>query len=103
MEDNGGRNYSIKNIIGFVEYPQSEIKETLDGSYPDNDIIVMLGLDNCETENLLDSEFQPKIKPGQDRMKVNGKMYQITYSGVDGGFQKKNIMVILKGNISKNN
>lgn len=100
MEDFDNKTYEVFSFVGFVEYQnaiKSELEETAQGAYNKAEVTVTAGIDNLQAVGLIDTDNMPIFTPEEDRMIVNGIAYVITFVGVDGALQQKNVLAIIKG------
>lgn len=97
MEDFNDKQYTDYVVKGFVEYPKDKIELAQEGAYDNCDVKVQFGLDDLNNAGLINAENLPIFVAEQDYMTINGERFRVTFVGVDGAFERKNVLVYVKG------
>ena len=95
-----------KRIVlkGLVEPDTNtnDIEESIDGAHDFNTIIVTFNLEDLQALGLITNDFNYKFNPTKDYIKDKGLLYKITDIKMDGPLDSKNILVVLKCFLTKN-
>jgi hypothetical protein len=97
MEGSEDKQYTQYTLMGLVQYPAKDIMETKEGAYDDHQVVVQVATSALAAQDLLTVEDLPIFRPETDRMTINGETFIITFAGVDGPMQKRNVLTIIKG------
>lgn len=97
MEDFNDKSYTDYSVKAYVEYPKDTVEQTQEGAYDNCDVFVQFGLDDLDLVGLINSENMPIFAPEHDYMTINGERFRVTFSGVEGAIEQRNILVIVKG------
>lgn len=91
--------YKEYNLLAFVEYPATdgaEINEMTSGAVDKSEIKLMLNFDDCEAAGFTTGNL-PDAVAEEDLLVVNGEHYKVTFIKVEGAFEPKNVLIIIRG------
>ncbi len=104
-EEDRPKDYTNHNLLGLVEYPNTEGDETreLQGNFDYGDIMVTYNLEDFETLGLLDADKICIFTAETDYFECKGITYRVKDIKYDGPLDEKDVLIIISGDITQDN
>lgn len=99
-EDNASGTEQTYNLLGFVEYGDQETDEvyTKDGGKLDKGSVeILMNYAAIEAAGLGNADNLTEMVAERDKFICNGEKFECTFVKIEGAFEAKNILVIVRG------
>ena len=89
--------YELKGLVEYSTEKGEHLELEQDGALNTQDVKISFGLDDLDALGLITPELEVKFQVEKDYFITNGLKYKVTFVGLDGPIEKRNILVVIYG------